>query len=223
MSKIDMSEDVKTTYYLVAVFIIILIGVIGVLYYMNINRASRNQTSGNKLNVSSEEIPFSPQAIKANKWVIDTRIEGDNIICEITIYYNDTVFKSILDNWTEYKSSLEANISNFKEPGTSIGSLQINYLENSSSIHVYFKVYGAVTSYNGECRATFIWLLKPLGLDFIGSGFQEYNDRLTWSGKIRGVEYSITILLPKQNATYAAWGDRVGHCHGHVWWPCTSS
>lgn len=199
----------RSLYLFFVIIAVIVVGLVIFLYYTN-------QPSPTTYKVENVE------NVNMTKWVIETRIEDDYIVCEMTIYYNQTDFKRIMDNWDQYKTMLESNISQFKEPSTSIRDLNIKYIVNSFSVHIYFKVLGALTkdSYHHQCRATFLWLLRPLGLDFIDDHFQEFNDRLTWSGELNGVYYDITILLPKQDKPYKACASDVGHCHGHVWWPC---
>jgi len=33
--------------------------------------------------------------------------------------------------------------------------------------------------------------------------------------------YEVICEFLSQDVPYAAWGDPIGHCHGHVWWTIT--
>ncbi len=79
-------------------------------------------------------------------------------------------------------------------------------------------VHGAITKSGDSYRATFLWLLRPLGLDFIDDDFEESKGGLSWDGEVDGAPTSIIIKLTPQEVVYAAWEQPVGHCHGHVWW-----
>ena len=67
--------------------------------------------------------------------------------------------------------------------------------------------------------ATFFWLLRPLGLDFIDSDFEESEKGLFWEGLVNGIPTSVSVDLPAiDRSVYEAWQHPVGHCHAHVWW-----
>jgi len=202
--------------YIVVIILALAVGLLAQIYYSNIYVKPGMETQVGIKTTKSELM------INEFKRVIETKIKDDRIVCTMIIYYSKESFNSILDNWNEYYSLITKNISKFKEASTSIKDLNIRYQSSSSSVLIYFIVDGAVSKYNGRCTATYLWLLRPLGLDFIEDHFNEYNDRLTWTGMINGVNYNITILLPRQDVPYIAWGKSVGHCHGHVWWPCQS-
>lgn len=71
----------------------------------------------------------------------------------------------------------------------------------------------------GDEHATFFWLLRPLGLDFIDNDFQESEKGLFWEGFVNGVPTTVTIQLPTVDGfVYEAWAHPIGHCHAHVWW-----
>jgi len=153
------------------------------------------------------------------KEVIITRISGTKILCNIKIYYQGKVFKEMINKWSYYRNALIKFLSVFRGYGIKLSNITIKYNENRYYIELNFTVYGAINIYENRYEADFLWLLNPLGLDFIDNHFKEYNDRLTWNGYINSTLYYITILLPRQERPYSAWGEPVGHCHGHVWWP----
>jgi hypothetical protein len=79
-------------------------------------------------------------------------------------------------------------------------------------------VLGAVSKSENSYRATFMWLLRPLKLDFIDSDFSESKDELFWGGLIDDVSTTVKVVLPLKDSVYAAWHHPNGHCHAHVWW-----
>jgi len=63
-----------------------------------------------------------------------------------------------------------------------------------------------------------MWLLRPLGLDFIDNDFSESKDELFWGGLVDNVSTTVKIMLPPKDSVYSAWHHPNGHCHAHVWW-----
>ena len=102
--------------------------------------------------------------------------------------------------------------------GINITNLSISVYPNNT-VKIVFAVTGKVWLSGNEKYADFLWLLTPLGLDFIENHFTETNHGLYWVGTLNNVSTEINVLLPKQATVYRAWGNTVGHCHGHIWWP----
>ena len=161
-----------------------------------------------------------PSGIQEVERIYITTIVGEEVDCKIRIRYAASSFDRLVSDWNDNLNLIVEEVSVYKEPGTSIRDLNITYSRTLHMVFIDFNVTGAVSISHGSCRATFIWLLEPLGLDFIDDHFNEYNDRLTWSGEINNVKYTVKIMLPEEDEPYSAWGSLVGHCHGHVWWPC---
>lgn len=105
--------------------------------------------------------------------------------------------------------------------GVNYGNLSTLCVSGNGSlvVAVSFQVYGKVWVSDGEVYADFLWFLTPNNLDFIESKFNETTSGLTWQGVINGINTYINVRLPHQPFPYKAWGEPVGHCHGHVWWP----
>ena len=82
-------------------------------------------------------------------------------------------------------------------------------------------IYGTVTKSQTRYTADLLWLLKPYTLDFINDNFKESKSGLAWEGSTNGSLMSIKVECPPQDCAYEAWGDPVGHCHGHIWWPAS--
>lgn len=83
-------------------------------------------------------------------------------------------------------------------------------------------VYGEIWKSGDNYRADFSWLLDSLGLDFLDDDFEKSTTGLSWEGDINNVTTSIIIECPEQDSAYEAWGEPVGHCHAHIWWPASS-
>ena len=66
-------------------------------------------------------------------------------------------------------------------------------------------------------------MLEPLGLDFINNHFKETTHGLSWEGSLNGVLTKVEVILPPQKVPYVAWGQPIGHCHGHAWWVVTEA
>jgi len=156
---------------------------------------------------------------KPFKEIIITRISDTKILCNIKMYYQGKIFMDVIGKWSYYKNLFTRFLSIFGGYGIKLSNIIIKYNQRRYYIELNFTVYGAINIFENKCEADFLWLLNPLGLDFIDSHFKEYNDRLTWYGYINNTLYYIIILLPKQEKPYTAWGEPVGHCHGHIWWP----
>ena len=65
-------------------------------------------------------------------------------------------------------------------------------------------IHDAITRSDDGYRATFIWLLRLLGLDVIDDKFKEFKEGLSWGGELDGFPTSITIELPLQESVYEA-------------------
>jgi len=93
--------------------------------------------------------------------------------------------------------------------------------ENHSTV-TSCSIYGTITKSSSKFTVDLLWLLTPLGLDFIDDNFVESNDGLSWEGYADSVLMSIEVKCPPQDCVYQAWQYPVGHCHGHIWWPAYS-
>ena len=82
------------------------------------------------------------------------------------------------------------------------------------------EVHNAVWKSDGSYQATFFWLLRRFGLDFIEDTFEEPEKGLSWEGTIKGIPTSIDLYFP---VSVPAWGRPNGHCHAHVWWQIPES
>ena len=157
------------------------------------------------------------RSLRPSLRVMITEINGTRIEYKEILFYNKNIFDYISRNWKSLREKFLKNFTSMLE-GVSIGGKAI-YL-NSSSSSVVFKctVYNRIWRSGDSIYADFLWLLNPLNLDFIDNKFNETNSSLSWSGNINSIPTKILVKLPPQKLVYKAWGEPVGHCHGHVWW-----
>ncbi|NQE04321.1 hypothetical protein C5S32_00485 [ANME-1 cluster archaeon GoMg1] len=137
-------------------------------------------------------------------------------------FWTESEFSAILENKEDFKSEIiqdfNEKLSRYGERGEYAVGADVEFEETKKATVFKCDVHDAVTKSDDSYRATFIWLLSPLELDFIDDNFEESKEGLSWEGEVDGIPTSITIELPPQETVYAAWEEPVGHCHGHVWW-----
>lgn len=212
MNNMSMIQRYKYLYIILGIALILLIPHI---YYTEYSKA---RLSGGIWNIGSEELSVSE--VKEISRVIEAKVVGDKILFKMTIYYNESVYKVIVDNWDTYTNLFSKDISKFINPSIKTTNLNIEHEDNTFSVSITFEVHGAISRYGYECAANFAWLLRPLDLDLIYSHFKGFNDRLVWSGELDGVYYEITILLPMQNSPYSEWAHPNGYSYVNIWWRC---
>ncbi len=176
---------------------------------------TKTTTSTASPTLTTTTTPTTTAVFSLKKRVITTSIK-DSIIT-----YTEWRYYSKPSLTTQTIKALREKVTNEimgTYSGINITNLSISVYPNNT-IKIVFAVSGKVwLSGNGK-YADFLWLLTPLGLDFIESHFNETNHGLYWVGTLNNVSTEINVLLPKQATVYKAWGGAVGHCHGHVWWP----
>ena len=107
----------------------------------------------------------------------------------------------------DFKQDFEQGLTQSDRP-VSASDYSFSFDRASQSTVSRCDVRDAITKSDNEYRATFFWLLTPLGLDFIDDDFQESETGLSWDGCINNVPTTITLKFPRS----------IGHCHAHVWW-----
>lgn len=149
-------------------------------------------------------------------------VEGTIIHYQKQSFWNESEFFGILENREGFKTALiqdfNEKISRYGERGEYAVGADVEFDETKKATVLKCDVHDAITKSDDSYRATFIWLLGPLGLDFIDDKFKESKEGLLWDGEDDGIATSITIELPPQETVYEAWKHPVGHRHGHVWW-----
>ncbi|MHC1635382.1 MAG: protein disulfide isomerase family protein [Candidatus Methanospirareceae archaeon] len=150
-------------------------------------------------------------------------IEGEVIHYEERSLWEESEFVKLLQDKDNFISSsmekFEKALQASKEGDEYVTNMEVEFEEAERETIFRCDICNAITVRDGEYRATFRWLLLPLGLDFIESEFEEGRRGLFWKGDIEGVPINITIDLPPQEGVYAAWHHPYGHCHAHAWWP----
>lgn len=156
------------------------------------------------------------------KNVIEVRAEGTILHYRKESFWNEIKFSEIMENKTDFISDLIQNfnesLSVYGEGGERGTNARVEINEKNKSTVLRCDVHGAIRKSGNSYHATFFWLLRPLGLDFIDDHFEESREGLSWEGSVSGIQTTITIKLPPQNVAYAAWQRPIGHCHAHVWW-----
>ncbi len=164
-------------------------------------------------------IPSTLTTVKPVLRVIDTWIRGTVIRFREVLFFNVSEFKIVVREWPRFREVLRSYVAKTFGENVELANVTIDLNTSARCVTIEFDVVGRVWVSDGEVTADFLWLLTPLGLDFIESHFEETNHGLFWRGVIDGVETLVNVYLPKQPVAYRAWGEPVGHCHGHAWWP----
>jgi hypothetical protein len=153
---------------------------------------------------------------------ITVEVEGTVIHYQKQSFWNESEFSAILENKEEFKNAVIKDFTEkllgYGEGGESAVGTDVEFDETKRVTVLKCDIHGAITKSDDSYRATFLWLLRPLGLSFINNNFEESKGGLSWDGKVDGVPTSIIVKLPPQELVYKAWEQPVGHCHGHVWW-----
>ena len=133
--------------------------------------------------------------------------------------WGNETFPSILKDRSAFGEALihsfTSRVSRF---GVKAVNCSVTFNETALTTVLECHVTGCVSKTFNRYTADFSWLLWPLGLDFIDSGFAEAEDGLSWRGDLEGVPAEVVVKLPPQEGPYKAWASPYGHCHAHVWW-----
>jgi hypothetical protein len=153
---------------------------------------------------------------------ITVEVEGTIIHYQKQSFWDESEFSAILENKEGFKNAVitefTEKLSEYGEQGEYAVGADVEFDEAKKATVLKCDVHDAITKSDDSYRATFLWLLRPLGLSFINNKFEETKEGLSWDGEVEGVPTSITVKLPPQESVYEAWEQPVGHCHGHVWW-----
>lgn len=147
-----------------------------------------------------------PTAEKARR-MIEVEVVDQTVLYRYQYFWDEEEFLELSGSELEARFKEEYNV-------------EAKDFEISFTTKCY--VYGTISKSRDRYTADFLWLLRPLGLDFIDDHFKETNHGLSWQGKIDGVPATIEVKCPPQDCVYEAWQHPVGHCHGHIWWPVSS-
>jgi hypothetical protein len=163
--------------------------------------------------------PPSLGEVQEIKNVIRTNVEGTTVHYLRESFWSDSDFAAIVENKDEFTSCVaDRFVSTVSGYGKEVTNPHLTlYSERKSSIFSC-KVTGAISKTESRYYATFEWLIRPLGVDFIDDNFTETEQGLFWEGNIDGTPTVIEASFPHTGSTYEAWNHPTGHCHAHAWW-----
>lgn len=157
------------------------------------------------------------------KSIVRVDTEGVVVHYQNESYWEEGQYSIILKNRARFSSDLIAgfveDVSKHSEKCEHVDSAYVEFNEEERSTILKCDIHGAISRTGDSYHATFFWLLRPLGLDFIDNHFEESEMGLFWQGSVDGVPTTITVELPTIDGfIYKAWEHPIGHCHAHVWW-----
>jgi len=158
----------------------------------------------------------TPTAMKETERIVKVEAEGIILHYQGESLWSQDEFSTILQNRDSFNSNLiEKFIEDVSEHGEReehVANALVEFNEYRKSTILRCDIEGAVRKSGTRYNATFFWLLRPLGLDFIDSSFEKSERGLFWEGLVNSTPTTITITLPAS----------IGHCHAHVWWELPS-
>jgi hypothetical protein len=168
-------------------------------------------------------IPLTSLAMEEMGRIVTVETEGVILHYQAESTWSEDGFSTILRNRDVFSSDLiEKFIDDISEHGEGrerAANVYVEFNEAGKSTVLRCNIEGAVNKSDSRYSATFFWLLRPLGLDFIDSEFEESQEGLFWEGLANGIPTSVSVELPAIDGyIYAAWEHPAGHCHAHVWW-----
>jgi hypothetical protein len=157
-----------------------------------------------------------------------TRVETEDLVLHYQneSYWEEGKYSLILQDQAKFSSDLISkfveDISTHGEKSEEVANANVKLNEVNKSTILECDICGAISRTDNNYHATFFWLLRPLGLDFIDDHFEESEKGLFWQGSVDSIPTTITVELPTINGfVYKAWEHPIGHCHAHVWWEIT--
>ena len=166
--------------------------------------------------------PANVTSLKPIERVISVKVVNTTLHYIEVITYSPKDFKYIAQHWGVLRDEV---IQSITRTYSSISFLNLEAYTSpaNNSVIIEFDVAGKVWVSDGHYTADFLWMLEPLGLDFINNHFKETTHGLNWEGVLNGVLTKVEVILPPQQVPYVAWGQPIGHCHGHAWWVITEA
>ncbi len=153
------------------------------------------------------------------KNIIKTEVEGVIVGYQEESFWTEDSFLKILESKDEFSSNLVNKFcSTVLDYGKEAFNPRVELNPRKNSTILTSEVHGAISRTENRYYATFEWLLRPMGLDFIDDSFKETIQGLSWEGWIDGVSTEIICKFPYTGSLYQAWTHPTGHCHAHVWW-----
>lgn len=153
------------------------------------------------------------------------KVEAQGVVLhyEGETFWSEDEWSRMLENKDEFRADLvgkfTSDLSRHGERGERAVNAKLEFNEDGKSTILRCDIHGAISKRGNSYRATFFWLLGPLGLDFIDNDFEESEKGLFWEGFVNDVPTTVIIELPTIDSfVYKAWSRSIGHCHAHVWW-----
>jgi hypothetical protein len=167
--------------------------------------------------------PLTLTAMEETGRIVKVEAEGVILHYQAESTWSQDEFSTILRNRDVFSSNLIEkfvdDVSEHGERGEHVANAHVEFNEEGKSTILRCDIEGAVRKNENKYSATFFWLLRPLGLDFIDNDFKESEKGLFWEGLANGIPTSVSVELPAVDGSiYEAWEHPVGHCHAHVWW-----
>jgi len=151
-------------------------------------------------------------------------VEVDELTCHYRLqsFWTEEAFSTHLADQARFKTDsqqdFEQGLTQSDVP-VSASDYSFSFDPTTRSTSTRCDVHSAIWKEDSGYRASFFWLLTPLGLDFIDDNFTESETGLSWKGSINDVPATVTVKLPTiDSIVYKAWAEPIGHCHDHAWW-----
>jgi len=197
-----------------------ILAVVAPVLILHYYTSQNSQAGAASVATTNTTTTVTPSPLKPSHVEVVVRVDCRGADYREKIYYDPRYYAIVKGSWPTISRTLRESLeSHLKDYNLTFKVEGVGLDDFTGAVLVEARVEGFVERAGNECRADLSWLLDPLGLDLINSGFAESRDSLRWSGVVRGVSYTVVIELPRQSKVYKAWQVGVGHCHKHVWWP----
>lgn len=177
---------------------------------------------------AGQATPSATPGIELNKLtptkrVVRVEAERVELHYQNESYWEEGQYSVILENKAEFSSDLITkfveDVSKHGDKREEVVNASVEFNAGKESTILKCDIHGAISRSGDRYAATFFWLLRPLGLDFINDDFEESERGLCWQGSVSDVPTTITVELPTiDESVYEAWAKPIGHCHAHAWW-----
>jgi len=162
----------------------------------------------------AQPMPEPPAADVETKQIITIEARDQLLCYQCQSFWSEGKFSKLSESELKARFAGKYNVK--------ARDFEFSFDKASHSTITKCRVYGAISKGQDRYTADFLWLLNPLGLDFIDDNFKESKHGLSWEGKLASVLTTIEVECPPQDSVYKAWQYPVGHCHGHIWWQVAS-
>jgi hypothetical protein len=167
----------------------------------------------------------TPPAKEAGEIKQVIEVEVDELTCHYRhqSFWTEDEFSTHLADQAQFKTDFQQDFEQGlaqSDVPVSASDYNFSFDPTTQSTSTRCDIHSAIWKEDDKYRASFFWLLRPLGLDFIDDNFTESERGLSWEGSINDISTTVTVKLPIiDNIVYKAWEYPIGHCHAHAWWP----